>query len=142
MGKTEYSCNSPMLRVAVFGLLACSVLSAQVRIGSGEPTTEGTLAATAPSFPQVPGSPANFMQTGSQNTFFQPMTGVQNPGLPPSYVTGMPQPYPMASPNTMGHVYGGYGFPVHPFYRAMHAMIGAPPPPLIPYGAPFYPPYQ
>lgn len=60
----------------------------------------------------------------------------------PPWVTGMPQPYPMASPYTLGHVYGGYGVPVHPGFRAMHALIGAPPPPLIPYGAPFYPPYQ
>eukprot|EP00298_Acanthocystis_sp_HF-20_P030280 c9383_g1_i1.p1 GENE.c9383_g1_i1~~c9383_g1_i1.p1 ORF type:complete len:123 (+),score=41.83 c9383_g1_i1:30-371(+) len=69
------------------------------------------------------------------------MQSNQGSSLPP-YVSGLPQPYPMASPMTMGHMYGGFGVPVHPYYRSLHAMIGAPPPPLIPYGAPYYPPYQ
>merc|ERR1712048_702285 len=88
--------------------------------------------------PATPAQPTAFL--GQQHGPI--VTGAGAPGPPPSYVSGMPQPYPMASPYSMGHIYGGYGVPVHPAFRALHAFIGAPPPPVIPYGAPYYPPYQ
>eukprot|EP00301_Raphidiophrys_heterophryoidea_P008920 c13215_g1_i1.p2 GENE.c13215_g1_i1~~c13215_g1_i1.p2 ORF type:complete len:146 (-),score=22.59 c13215_g1_i1:96-533(-) len=144
MGKLKQAKMRGALACALFCVTISLTLAAEVQM---TPQFYGETGTQAPMSP--PGLAASLQPMAGTPALLEVGKGNYQAGVPqtltpngvPSYVSGLPHPFPMASPFTLGHLYGGYGMPVHPMYQAMHAMIGAPPPPLIPYGAPYYPPY-